>query len=249
MITSEGEATTVAPTSVRPGGRHASRWLFAIVAVAAGAVAVALLYHFDVVGSSSSSTTEGSGIAATQTRQLPAFTAVKLVGSNNVSVRVGARQSVVVRADDNLIDRVTTKVRSQALVIGNAPGSFTTKSPMSVEITVPALDAVTLAGSGTIAVTGVKGDALYVTLAGSGTLTGSGRAARLAITIGGSGTARFTRLVATNVQAVVAGSGSIFVTATRSLDATVSGTGSILYAGNPPQVTKNVTGTGAITGS
>ena len=57
------------------------------------------------------------------------------------------------------------------------------------------------------------------------------------------------RLVANDVRAVVSGSGSIFTTATTSLDASVSGSGAILYAGNPQDVTKSVTGSGAITGS
>jgi hypothetical protein len=37
------------------------------------------------------------------------------------------------------------------------------------------------------------------------------------------------------------------VHATRSLDASVSGTGVIVYGGNPGDVTQNITGTGAIT--
>jgi hypothetical protein len=59
----------------------------------------------------------------------------------------------------------------------------------------------------------------------------------------------FTGLAAGTVHAVLSGSGNIFVTATRSLDASVSGSGTINYAGNPPNVTKSVTGSGAITGS
>ena len=60
---------------------------------------------------------------------------------------------------------------------------------------------------------------------------------------------QLTRLVATNVRADVSGSGSIFVTATESLDASVSGSGAILYTGSPQDVSRNVTGSGAITGS
>jgi hypothetical protein len=60
---------------------------------------------------------------------------------------------------------------------------------------------------------------------------------------------QLTRLVATNVQAAVSGSGSIFVTATESLDASVSGSGAVLYTGSPQDVSRNVTGSGAITGS
>jgi len=59
---------------------------------------------------------------------------------------------------------------------------------------------------------------------------------------------QLTRLVASDVRADVSGSGSIFVTATKRLDASVSGSGAILYAGSPPNVTSNITGSGAITG-
>ena len=54
---------------------------------------------------------------------------------------------------------------------------------------------------------------------GSGTLTGSGAATRLDVTVSGSGMVQLTRLVANDVRAIVSGSGSIFLTATKSLDA------------------------------
>jgi hypothetical protein len=241
----------VAPTSAHPGReQHSPRWvLVAILAFLLGGLTVALLYRFDVLGGSSNSSTEGSGVPATQTREVAAFNSVELAGGNNVVIRVGEKQSVVVRADDNLLQRITTKVQSSKLVIANTPGSLTTKSPMSVEVDVPTLNALTLSGSGNIVVGGIETESLEVSLPGSGTLSGSGTATRLDVTVSGSGTVQLTRLVANDVRAVVSGSGSIFVTATESLDASVSGSGAILYAGSPQDVTKSVTGTGAITGS
>lgn len=242
---------TVAPTSVHPRrAEHRARWVFvAILAFLLGGLAVALLYQSDVFGGSSNSTNEGSGVPATQARNVAAFNSVELAGSNNLVIRVGEKQSVVVRADNNLLDRVTTEVQSGKLVIANTPGSFTTKSPMSVEVNVSTLNALTLTGSGNIVVNGIEAERLKVTLPGSGMLTGSGTATLLDVTVSGSGTVQFTRLVGNDVRAVVSGSGSIFITATKSLDASVSGSGAILYVGNPQDVTKSVTGTGAITGS
>jgi hypothetical protein len=241
---------TVAPTSVQPSReQHASRWILVVVlAFLLGGLAVALLYQLDVFGSTSStSDTEGSGVAATQTRDVPAFRSVELAGGNNIVIHVGGDRSVVVKADDNLLNRVTTKVQSGTLVIGNTSGSLTAKSPMSVEVTVPTLTALTLAGGGNIIVDGIKAESLTVTLSGSGNVTGSGTATSLGVTLDGSGNVWFTRLAAHNVHAVLSGSGNIFVTATDSLDASVPGSGAISYAGNPQDVTKSVTGSGEIT--
>jgi hypothetical protein len=242
---------TVAPTSVRPRPEHhRSRWvLVSILAFFLGGLAVALLYQFDVFGSSSRSSTQGSGVATAQTREVAAFNSIELAGANNVVIRVGEKQSVVVKADDNLVNRVTTKVKTGALVIGNTPGSISTESPMSVEITVPSLSAVALTGSGNIVVSGLETESLKVVLSGSGNVFGSGTATSLDVTVSGSGNARLTRLVADNVHAVVSGFGAIFVTATRRLDASIPGSGTILYAGNPQDVVPSVTGSGAIQGT
>ncbi len=242
---------TVAPTSVRPRREHhPSRWvLVGILAFLLGGLVVALLYQFDVFGSSSTSGIEGSGVPAMQTRGVAAFKSVELAGGNNVVIHVGEKQSVVVKADDNLLNRVTTNVKSGTLVIGNTPGSLTAKSPMSVEVNVPSLSDVTLAGGGNIVVNGIETESLTVTLSGGGNLTGSGTATSLDVSLTGSGNAWFTQLVARDVHAVVSGSGNIYVTATKSLDASVPGSGTIVYSGNPQDVTKSVTGSGAITGT
>ena len=153
---------TIAPTSVHPGReQHRSRWvLVAILAFLLGGLAVALLYQSDVFGGSSKSTTEGSGVPATQARDVAEFDSVELAGSNNVVIRFSGKQSVVVRADDNLLDRVTTEVQSGTLVVANTPGSLTTKSPMSVEVNVPTLTSLTLTGSGNIVVNGIEAASL-----------------------------------------------------------------------------------------
>jgi len=219
--------------------------LVGLVVVLGGAVAILLLR--DSGTTSSSSGVEGSGVAATQVRTVPPFTAVELAGSNNVSVHVGAKQSVTVRADDNLVDSVTTTVQNGTLVVGTE-GSFTTKTPMSVDVTVPALVGLTLGGSGNVAIYDVHATDLTIGIPGSGNVTASGTADRLDVSVAGSGAAMLQGLAAGDVTADVSGSGAIFVDVSGTLDATVSGTGAVTYSGSPAHVTKDVTGVGGIVG-
>jgi Putative auto-transporter adhesin, head GIN domain len=240
---------TIAPTRLHPRRMpHDYRWALAalVIGLIVGGTAGLLLGSNVFEDSSSSTGLQGSGVAATDTRDLPPFGAVELAGSNIVTIRVGEEQSVVVRADNNLINHVTTAVQDGSLVIGNIPGSYTPKSPMSVTVSVPSLDALTLTGSGVIAVTDIEASSLTVRLPGSGVLRASGAATKLDVTLGGSGDAQLEQLVASDVRAVVSGSGRIVLTATESLDASVSGSGAIMYGGNPQEVTKSITGSGAI---
>jgi hypothetical protein len=188
----------------------------------------------------------GSGVAASQSRALPPFTGIELAGFNNVIVRVGAPQSVVVHADDNLLARVTTSVSSGRLVIGTTPGKLSTKAPMWVDVSLPALDALALPGSGNFSVTGISGDRLTVALSGQGNIDAAGTTGGLDVSVSGQGAARLAGLTARDAHAVLGGQGTIVLTATERLDAVLSGTGTIVYGGNPPHVTRQVSGIGTI---
>jgi hypothetical protein len=210
------------------------------------ALVVVLLVDRLFFNSSSSPAGTGSGVAATQTRSLPRFAGVNLTGANNVLVRVGLRQSVVVHADRNLLGRVTTRVRSGTLVIGTTRGSLNAKSPMFVVVNVPSLDRIRLQGAGNIAATGINKRSLTVSLQGSGNIDASGTTTRLDVTISGQGTAALRGLTARNAIATLAGSGTIMVTATHHLTARISGSGTILYGGSPADVAQRVTRNGTI---
>jgi hypothetical protein len=153
---------------------------------------------------------------------------------------------VTVHADDNLLDRVTTEVRSGSLVVGETSGSFTAKAPMRVEVTVPSLDKIGLSGSGIVTVSGIAGKRFEIDIPGSGIVRAAGSTERLAVSVAGSGDAELYELTARDVRATVQGSGRVAVTATNSLDASIPGSGAVTYAGSPARVTTHVTGSGAV---
>lgn len=237
----------VAPSPSRRSHGRVSlglKWI-AVLALAIIALAVILIVSQTHLGSGT--TLHGSGIAVRQARTVAPFTAVDLAGSNNVTIRVGRPQSVVVRADDNLVRHVTTRVDSGTLVIGST-GSYASKTAMSVTISVPALEALKLSGSGNVAADDIHAARFTVSLSGSGNVRAAGTATHLEAMLDGSGMAKLLGLVARDVRAVVGGSGEILLTATDRLDASVPGSGEIIYAGNPAHVTKSVTGSGEVMG-
>jgi len=187
----------------------------------------------------------GSGLAATQTRALPSFRAIDLAGVSTVTVRVGPEQTVVVNADNNLIDRVETDVRDGALVVSER-GSFATSLPLGVEVTVPNLDSIRLMGSGAISVDGVHARRFIAEVPGSGTLTISGTVDQLDASLAGSGNMQLGDLTARLVNAKVPGSGRLEVHATQALDASIPGSGAIVYGGQPKTLKQIVSGSGAI---
>ena len=220
--------------------------LAAIGATLLAALLIALLVDRIFFHDSSTPAGTGSGVAATQTRSLPPFTGVELAGANNVIVQVGARQSVVVHADSNLLGRVTTRVRSGRLVIGTTPGNLSARTPMFVAVSVPSLDTLRLKGAGNISVSGINSQNLTIALPGSGNIDAGGATTKLDVSIGGQGTARLHQLIARDARATIRGDGTIMVTATHRLAARVSGNGAILYRGDPAQVNQAVTGNGTI---
>jgi hypothetical protein len=142
---------------------------------------------------------------------------------------------------------VTTQLRAGRLDIGTTPGNLAARAPMFVSVTVPALDGLVLSGAGNIAVTGLDSRTLGVALPGAGNIHVTGSTTRLDVRLGGAGTLNLHGLVARDARATLAGNGTILLTATRRLAATVSGTGTVVYAGGPRSVRQRVTGSGTIT--
>jgi Putative auto-transporter adhesin, head GIN domain len=119
------------------------------------------------VFSGSSTTITGSRVAASQTRSLPQFRSVDVTGFSDLLVQAGPRQSVAVTADDNIVGRISTRVVSGDLVIGNKPGSYSVKTPVVVHVVMPSAATFALAGTGGMTIAGIHAGALTLSLAGS----------------------------------------------------------------------------------
>ena len=90
-----------------------------------------------------------------------------------------------------------------------------------------------------------KGTTLRINLTGAGNIAPVGQVDNLELVVSGAGNFAGENLVCKNATVYVRGVGNATVNATDTLDAHVSGVGSILYIGDP-KVTKEMTGVGTI---
>jgi len=199
-------------------------------------------------GGSSSSTTKGSGHVVTATRSVQSFTAVDLMGAATVNVAVGKPTALTISGDDNIVPLIHTDVHDGVLEISSKHG-YSSKNALRLELATPSLDGLTLLGAGSFTAAGIHSKSFALDLSGAARLDLAGTTGTLDAKVSGVGAARLEQLVARDVHVSLSGTGSLSVHATESLDATVSGVGSISYTGSPKHVAKHVTGLGTISGA
>jgi hypothetical protein len=187
----------------------------------------------------------GSGIAKTESRAVASFSKIELSGSPDVEVTVGPATSLTVTSDDNILPLIETTVSGDTLSI-HSKQSYISLHGVNLKITVPEFTGLSVSGSGDIRVQGLTGGDLDASITGSGDVTLKGTTDRLRAKIVGSGDLRAGDLAAKDVRVTITGSGNATVRAAEQLDASVTGSGDVHYYGNPPQVRKNITGSGDI---
>lgn len=190
-------------------------------------------------------------LANSQPRSVGAFHAIDLAGTLEVQVTLGKAASVTVTADGDLadeVDKVITRVKDGVLMI-ETPDLKHRKvkhGHLRAIVTAPDLDALSISGTGAMKVTGIANDRLAINLGGTGALTAAGSTGALRVEVGGTGEVAARDLTARDVVVEIGGTGSARVNASHTLDARVTGTGSIHVGGHPTQVKKSVSGLGSI---
>jgi DUF4097 and DUF4098 domain-containing protein YvlB len=172
----------------------------------------------------------GSGHLVTETRPLRGFTGVELAVPFDVSVREGRDFQVKVRVDDDLLSQVKTEVKDNTLQVRFEGRAHDVDGDSRIEITLPELRAVAVAGSGDVSVTATRRKDMSLASAGSGDLSYTGPAAHLRIGTSGSGDVSVhLDGDAEDVEIGTKGSGDIRVEGghAKELVAAVAGSGSV----------------------
>jgi len=204
--------------------------------------------------------------AQKETRDVSEFTRISFGISGNLYIKQGNNQSLVLEGDD--LNEIETSVSGGKLKIrkkGNG-WNWGWNRNIDVYITVRKLEGLNLSGSGKIigdskfevdeldlSVSGsgnleldVFADKIDSGISGSGKIELSGVSGFHDVSISGSGRLSAEDMEVEEYKIRISGSGNCRINVSKEIDASVSGSGSISYKGNPDKVYHHASGSGKI---
>jgi putative autotransporter adhesin-like protein len=189
--------------------------------------------------------------------QVGNFQQIEVAGPYDVEVRTGSAASVSAKGGEKLLDKTTVEVDGDKLVIRPERShsffnfGWSTHGKASFVVTVPALSAATIAGSGDIRVDKVQGKSfegvvagsggldvaaldvqqLKLAIAGSGGVKGAGKAQSAKYDIAGSGDIDAGTVQTQDLKVSIAGSGGVKAHSSGNADVSIMGSGDVEVTG------------------
>ena len=210
---------------------------------------------------------EDAGPATERDFQVGDFNRIEMAGAYDVNVKTGSAPTVHARGGQNVLDQLEIKVVNGTLQIGSKRrGGFHWghNGQVTLDVTVPALAGVALAGSGDVKVDRIAGEQFEGGISGSGNLdidnievgrlkigiagsggakAGTGKATAAEYDIAGSGDIDAKGVASETTKVSIAGSGGIAGQATKTADVNIMGSGDVeLTGGAKCNVTKHGSG-------
>ncbi|HYN23902.1 MAG TPA: head GIN domain-containing protein, partial [Pyrinomonadaceae bacterium] len=186
----------------------------------------------------------GSGVRRVEKRELSSFTSISTDGAFEIDVVCQQAQTLEIEGDDNLLPMVSTDVSNGVLRINNV-GSYSTRTPMKIKISVPNIEGISANGAGTIEVSRLKNDKFYIDSNGAPTIRVSGETKELEIDASGAGKVDAHKLRASRAEVDSKGVAKVEVFASDVLNVTISGPSQVIYDGDP-EVNQTVNGPGSV---
>ena len=212
---------------------------------------------------------KGNGKMTTITRTTADYDGVECAGSFDYILVEGTEGNITIEGEENLIEYIITEIQNGALVVKvKNDVNLKTSRNKSIKITIPfkEIENVSLAGSGDlwndnvlasdnldISLTGsgdiilnIKASKTKASITGSGDVTLKGSTHNLEASVTGSGDFHGFDLEVNDTDVSVTGSGDAKVVCNENLKARVTGSGDIMYKGNPKTEDTKVAGSGSI---
>ncbi|CAN5683730.1 hypothetical protein BH18ACI4_BH18ACI4_27200 [soil metagenome] len=186
----------------------------------------------------------GSGVRRVEKRELSPFTSISTDGAFEIDVVCQQPQTLEIEGDDNLLTMVSTEVSNGVLRIKNV-GSYSTRTPMKIKISVQNIEGITANGAGTIEVSRLKNEKFDIDSNGAPTIRVTGETKELEIDANGAGTVDAHKLRASRAEVASKGVAKVEVFASEVLNVTVFGPSQVIYDGDP-EVNQTVNGPGLV---
>lgn len=186
----------------------------------------------------------GSGHVKSESRSVQGFTQVTLASAGDLTLVQSGTESLTIEADDNLLPHLTSTVSGGGLTLG-ADAAMHPSQPVRYTLSVKDLSELDLAGAGDVTGSGLHVSALHVRLTGGGRIKLAGQAQSADIELSGAGDVDGSQLATKTAKVTVSGAGRAIVQVSDTLEADVTGAGTVQYIGDP-KVTPHVSGAGAV---
>jgi hypothetical protein len=187
---------------------------------------------------------QGSGIPATESRDVPGVSRVTLRGVGHLIVEPGAAPALTVSADDNILPLVTAEVYGDELVLGTSSDqTFASVNPIVFHVTVTDLEALAVLGAAGAEVRDLDAERFTIRIDGAAAVTTAGRVDEQEIVLNGVARYDGRHLDSRAARVHVAGVSEAVVRVRERLEGHVEGQSSLEYIGQPEV---SVTGGGAV---
>jgi Putative auto-transporter adhesin, head GIN domain len=211
---------------------------------------------------------KGSGNIVTNTRTVSAFTDVAVSTSIDVDVQQGAETSVIVEADDNIINLIETKVVNGELKIGLKGGTNIRNATLKVHVVSPLYKSFSSSSSseiiGKTTITSLnkinvkasssskielqlEAPSIEVKASSSADIDVEGRTKDLNVDASSSASIIANNLKAENVTAEASSSSDISIFASVKLQAKATSSADIIYTGGVVNAEVKTSSSGTIT--
>ena len=173
------------------------------------------------------------------------FTGIEFGLVGDLLITQGPEIAIRVEAQANVQEVILYRVQNGNLILG-FEGCVEDIEEVQVYISMPEIELLSLTGVGDIrGESEIESAELDLRLTGVGNIILEGIAPSLNIRLSGVGDIRTFELLADDCAVNLSGVGDCEVTANNTLDADISGVGSVFYKGDPV-ITSNITGEGTL---
>ena len=176
----------------------------------------------------------GSGNLITKEEQFNDFTVVDAGSGFNVEISNSSFYSVIVTADDNVMEHIEVSKSGDTLKVGVNWGTSLRSTTLKIHITMPAINRIELSGGAQGKVEDfISSNPLLVELSGGSQLTGQGSAGELTVDASGGTQLHFADYSVQNSNIELSGGSQATINLDGTLDADLSGGSQLYYYGNP----------------